>query len=333
MRKLFLISAMIFLVSVLVFSGSLAPRSSAKEPIVLKSISVFTAPHASWGMYDNFVKTVNKRAKGELVIKHIGGTAAIPMFEQGLAVKRGVVQMGYVFQGAYGGIVPEGVVLYFSRLPIAEEDKRGISDLLREVHAKGGLYFLGRPRDFDPKGLIYLWTKKKIQNPKQFAGMKIGTTSRRSIPNLKALGAKPAVFSFSESYSAFEKGVVAAFTGATGQIVASGMHEVAKYCIDHGVYNDGLAFVFNPDAWNKVPPHLQKLMADVLRDQQQTELDLYVKYINKNRKIAKDSGVEFIKFSPDDAKLFTDLAYSAAWDDVIKRYPKYGQRFYDLMEK
>jgi hypothetical protein len=74
-------------------------------------------------------------------------------------------------------------------------------------------------------------------------------------------------------------------------------------------------------------------MADVLRDQQQTELDLYVKYINKNRKIARDSGVEFIKFSPDDAKWYTDLAYSSAWDDVIKKYPKYGQRFYDLMEK
>jgi hypothetical protein len=35
----------------------------------------------------------------------------------------------------------------------------------------------------------------------------------------------------------------------------------------------------------------------------------------------KDSGIKFIRFSPDDAKRFTDTAYKAEWERVTAQYP------------
>ncbi len=303
------------------------------EPYVIKSVSIFSPPHASLKAYFDLIDRVNERANGELIINHIGGPEVMPMFDQAIAVKRGVIEMAFVWHGAYAGIVPEAEVVYASRLTLAEERERGVIDLLREIHAKGGFFYLGRPRDYDPEGLFFIWTKKRVEKPQDLAGMKIGMNSATTNPFTKALGAVPAVIGSTELYASLERGVVDSFMTARSTFVAFGMQELVNYVIDHGYYNDGLAFLINLEYWNALPQHLQKLVEEVHMEVQQDALVDYLEVVAKNKQAELDAGVEFIKFSPADAEWYIETAYSTYWENVIKKYGDLGQRFFELMEE
>ncbi len=303
------------------------------EPYVIKSVSIFNPPSAALVSYFELIDRVNERAKGELIIDHIGGPEVLPPFDQAIAVKRGVIQMAFVFQGAYAGIVPEGAVVYASRLTLAEERERGVIDLLREVHAKGGLFYLGRPRDYDPEGLFFIWSQQRVEKPQELVGMKIGSVTTAIIPFTKALGAIPSVVSFGDFYTGVERGVLDAHHNPYSSLTDLGMQEIINYGIDHGFYNDGLAFVINLEFWNELPQHLQELVEEVHMELQRDALAIYIEQKTQNKQVVLDAGVELIKFSPADAEWYIELAYSSYWEDIISKYPDLGQRFYELMEE
>ena len=161
--------------------------------------------------------------------------------------------------------------------------------------------------------------------------MKIGMNSPTTSYFAKALGAVPAVFALSESYTALERGIADAWMTVPVTLVGFGQQEVANYIIDHGWYHDGLAFLFNPETWNALPPHLQQLMEEVILEVQQEDTVTWLELTARDRQVAADAGVEVIKFSPADAEWYIELAYSSYWEDVLKKDPVYGPRFYELM--
>ena len=280
-----------------------------------------------------FVDMVNERAKGELIIQHIGSREVLPMFEMATAVKRGVIQMAFVRHGVYAGMVPAAAVVYASRLTLAEEQERGVIDLLREIHAEAGFYYLGRPRDYDPEGLFFINSKEKFEKPEDLVGKKIAHNGTTNIPFVKALGAIPVVLSGGDIFGAVERGIVDAYASPLTALVAAGVHEIVNYSIDHGHYNDGLAYLIGLEYWNTLPQHLQELLAGVMKDLQKEGLARRLEDAAFSRQATLDAGVEFIKFSPADAERFIELAYSSYWEDVIKKNPELGPRFFEIMEK
>jgi TRAP-type C4-dicarboxylate transport system substrate-binding protein len=51
------------------------------------------------------------------------------------------------------------------------------------------------------------------------------------------------------------------------------------------------------------------------------------------RKLYKASGIEFIQFSPMDAKKYLDNAYNATKEEFLKKAPKEGPRLLELLTK
>ncbi len=298
------------------------------------SVAVFFAPHPALVPYFAFIDKVNEQAKGELIIQHVGGPEAISMFEQGFATVRGVVQMAFVWQGAYAGVVPTARVNYLSKMSAAEEEKRGVIALLRKVHADSGLYFLGKPRDLDPAGLFFLYsTKKKIEKPQDLAGLKIGSESGATVPAIKSLGGIPVILPTPEVFPALERGVVDYWiTTPTSLVFAFSGHQLVKYKVDYGFYQDATAFLFNLDAWNRIPPHLQKLMQDIHKELQQEALADFTARTQAADQTTKDAGVEFVKWSEEDGKWFVDTIHNYVWDEIITRDPDIGKQFYKLIE-
>lgn len=349
MKRLFLVLSIVLVVGALTLASCAQPTPVPKpaptptptpapsppaKTYTISSVAVFAAPHTSLAPYNNFIKLVNERSKGQIVIKPTGGPEAIPAAEQANAAKRGVVQFAYVYQGAYAGIVPEARVNYISKLSLAQEKERGVLDLMRQIHAKQGLYYLGKRQDVDPAGLFFLWSKKKVDNPRSLAGIKIGSETGGNIPVIKSLGGAPTIVPASEAYPAMERGVVDYWiTTPTSLVETFGMQTLAKYVVDHGFYQDATAYLFNLDFWNSLPPDLQKLMQDIHAEVQKDALKSFVELTQKDVEICKKAGVEFVKFSPEDAKWYIDTIYDFVWKEVIAASPEIGQKFYDMMEK
>ena len=94
-------------------------------------------------------------------------------------------------------------------------------------------------------------------------------------------------------------------------------YEVMDYIIDHPYYGAATqGLVVNLDVWNKLPPHLQDLMNEVMVEVEDEMVPWFKDRDNTARKAFLDGGTEFIKFPPDDAEKFMEAADSVLWEIV-----------------
>ena len=309
-----------------------APIAAAEpKSVTLKAIS-FLPPMASKSkIFKKFLKQVEANSKGELKIKYLGGPEVVSMLEQGQAVKRGVIDMACLPGSMYMGLVPEAFLLCLSRISAEEELEKGIIDTLQPFYAKAGLYFLGEIFGSN-KGQFLIWTNKKVSRPQEFAGQRWGAGAPLFKAFTKAFGADMVIMPASESYTALERGLVDAWLYPAGSAIPLGIYEITKYVIDHPFWADYVGMILNIKKWNSLPEHLQKVLQDTLREMApelgRMNNEAEAKYIN----MAKDAGVKFIKFSPEDAKWFLDTIYGATWKWRIEAQPETATKIKQLID-
>jgi TRAP-type C4-dicarboxylate transport system substrate-binding protein len=68
-----------------------APLAAQAQEITLKAVNAFQEGTYYARNFERFVKKVNDEGKGLIQINYIGGPKAIPTFEQGNALRSGVV--------------------------------------------------------------------------------------------------------------------------------------------------------------------------------------------------------------------------------------------------
>lgn len=276
---------------------------------------------------------VKDKSKGELTIDLLGGPEVIPSLDQGSAIRRGVVDMGHVFSAAYSGLVPVGLTLPLSRLTPQEERQVGYYDFLKGEYAKAGLLFLGRGAVMDGPFNFNIIVKKKITRPQELAGMKIGGISPQTNAFLREIGAVPVLLPSGEIYVALDTGVIDGHWDATNTFAALKEYELKPYLIDHGFYQNNMTFIMNPESFNKLPQHLQKILLD---SQLELEKEVPVKYaqtIAESRKKCLDGGMTAVTFSPADVQWYIDAAYRAGWDEQVKLNPTLATKAKELLEK
>jgi len=316
------------------FMGSLllvclAVGYGAAAPIELKCISIYPEIHQSFQCFVMLRDRVNQRAKGELVIKHIGGPEAMGPFDQPKAVAKGVIDMAITFSGSYAGLVPGENLFSVSQIPFDKERELGFYDLMNEIHNKAGLFFLGRgaagyghkePRKW------HLWVNKKIKRPQDLAGMKIGAISPAMNNFARALGVAPVVVTATDLHTALERGVVDGQFNPMGSFLALGGMEVCKYYIDLTYATDNNVFIINLATWNRLPKHLQKLMTEVAIEVERDYPPIEVEFVKKCWEKMRSAGIEFIQFSPTDKDWFINLFYQAEWKALLEKYPEVASR-------
>lgn len=312
-----------------------APKPAPKpEPIVLKVVTAFPPAGlsnlAAWTLRDK----IKARSNGELVINILGGPEVMAATDLGMAVKKGVIDMAQVFAPGYGGLVPLTGALNISRLTGAEERASGFYDFFAELHAKAGLFYLGRAANSDGDNpFFYVWLKKKIARPQEIAGVKIGAVSAASNSFLRALGAAPVSTPFPEAYVALDTGVIDGIWFTIPDLTSIKMQELPLYMIDHPYYQSNVTFIANPDTWARLPQHLKNMMIQAVKEGETEVPALYREETNKHRKIMLDAGVQLIKFSPEDAKWYVDTAYNAEWENQFKLFPELAPKAKEMLTK
>jgi len=304
----------------------------AKEPIVLKTVSHLAPDNPHCTTNQPFIDMVNKRAKGELIIKFLGGPEVIPSFDQPEALKKGVVDILPTEPGSWFkplmGVAAD--ISGLSEIPAWKERETGAFEVYDELFRKfANAKYLGRPHG--GWGFNF-YTNKKIEKIEDFKGLNIRVMSLYA-PFTKKLGASPITIPPPEIHQAMERHILDGFMFPTFGITGYAWHEVTKYKIEPEVFQAEAVSVINLDVWNKLPKHLQELLMDVSKIMEYwgPADQMWIKQAEEYT-IAK-AGVQVISLPPKDAELFYNLAYETTWEEVLKGAPEYAAKLRKMLTK
>ena len=306
MRARFLIAA-----SVLAALGA-APIAASAQEVTLRAAS-FLPLSVNYGqIFKRWVDEVNKRGKGIVQIT-IVGPEAIPTFEQGNALKNGVVDMVSLPPTFYTNVCPECDAQILAPLHTPQLKKTPFWTALQKYTSqKLNAHILSAYGD----GVgFHIWTSKPpVDN--SLKGMRLRTTPNYT-PLFTALGVSLVQTAPGEVLTALERGVVDGYGWPEIGMFDLGWGAHTKYRIDPAFYNVLVNVLVNENKWKS------------LRDDQRAVLNRAAAWLEDEntrwvaeRKAAddkkiKDAGIQIVDLGPSHRK----LAYDVYWDFLAKRAP------------
>ena len=147
-------------------AGMMAAMTSSpavSQEMTLSGASCFPIGSPPSRPYEALVKEVNKRGKGILQIKMIGGAPAIGSpYTLTQKMSRGAYDVVGCTESYFGNVLPESPVFRFSDFPYSELRKNGGLAYLSNLLAEKGIHYVARHHDF---GKFHLWLSKPIDKP------------------------------------------------------------------------------------------------------------------------------------------------------------------------
>ncbi len=307
---------------IIVFLSIFSSQAYAAKPITLNLVSFVPKTNIHFQKWSElFVDKINKRANGELVIKYRGGPEIISPFDLGMSVSKGINDMALISTTFYTSLVPGADTNRFSELTTAEERKNGTYDLLQELHAKKGIYYLGELGPIRQNGYFYICLRNPVKTKEDFKGLKLGG-SPPFLPVFKALGSIPVRAALKEYYTSVERGVIDGNIVGLDVYSSMGEQEVAPFIIDHPAYKSVNVTIINKKKWDSLPDHLKELIKQVQLETEQSYPEIWDREQERIKKQLIADGAKFIKLEPDVAKWYVDTFYTVGWKYAEDHYPK-----------
>jgi len=304
-----------------VFNVGWATEALAKEPIELTML--FFGPAQIYEtkiVKKYFVDEVNEKAKGELKIVVKGGPEVMSIFDQPVAVKKGLIDMCLTSYTFFPNLVPGSELFRAAEFTPVELRKNGADDFFRGKCAKAGLYYLGNPMP-NPAKYFYILSRKKLQTKDDFKGVRIAG-SPPFFSFFTGLGAVPQTMkNLKDYFTLLERGVAEAHIASLSVFLGIGTYELAHYVIDEPFFNSTQVLLMNLDKWNSLPGHLQKLMQEVMLEAETTASSAQAEWVKSDQEKLEKAGTEFYKLSPEMAKWFLGTSIEAPWIEAEKKYP------------
>ncbi|HEX2333666.1 MAG TPA: TRAP transporter substrate-binding protein DctP [Burkholderiales bacterium] len=296
-------------------AAALAAGVAAAQETTLNAV-LFVPRNTTFGeIFVRFVEHVNREGKGLVQVKLIGGPDAIPTFEQGNAVKTGVVDMASVAPTFYTNFCPECDAQILAPLQTPRLKKTPFWTALDKYTVqKVNAHLLSAYGD----GIgFHIWTNKPVPSAGSFKGMRLRTTPNYQ-PLFAALGATQMQTAPGEVLTALERGVVDGYGWPGIGMFDMGWGPHTKFRIDPSFYNVVVNVLVNLDKWKSLRED-QRAFLNRMADWLETENVRWV----ADRKAAddkriKDAGIQVVDLGPGHRK----LAYDAYWEALAKRAPE-----------
>ena len=303
------------------------PLAAQAQEITLKAVNAFQEGTYYARNFERFVKKVNDEGKGLVQINYIGGPKAIPTFEQGNALRSGVVDMSNTTTSFVAGIVPEGLAITYTNQTMAEMRKNGAIDYLNKIMMEKGLYYYARTGE----GVqYYIYSNKRIDKA-DLTGLKL-----RIAPIYRdffqKLGANVVQIAPGEVYTALERGVVDGYGWPLLGIFDLGWHEKTKFRIEPGFYAIELGVIFSANTWRKLNPAQRAFLEKQAVWLESQNVDMAAKDAPAEIKKQQDAGLQVIKLDAEQSRILQKTAYDAAWDAVVKSSPAHGAKLREMLE-
>ncbi|MBI3709203.1 MAG: TRAP transporter substrate-binding protein DctP [Proteobacteria bacterium] len=273
-----------------------------------------------------FVDKVNKAGQGVVQIQVRGGPEVIGQFEQGDAVRRGVVDMAYLPVSFYAATVPEGDALVSSNVTPMEVRRNGGLDLMKQAHAKKlNAYYLGWI-DGGVQFHIYTTRPPKIgANGKlELAGFKLRGNPIYNAFFTEYLGASIASIPSTELYTALERNTIDASGWTSIGIMDLKWDNFLKYRVDPGFFQTDLGVIVNMDSWNKLSPTSKDLLTkSIIEYEQESYIAMQKQVVDEEKEMLR-RGLKIVKLDGAPAKEYVRSATEKTWDRMKDRLTKQG---------
>ena len=247
--------------------------------------------------------------------------------ELSAAVRDGRLDIVAAVHGFMSGTAP---ALSAGELPglfwDGDDYKRALDAFLAEEHKKiwekqfnANVLALGA---FDR---IVILSNKPLRKVEDFKGVKIRVPSAVASQLMHALGARPVQLAFAEIAPALSSGVVDAVMTDAGVSHGMGFYNISKFI---NVWRSGVvswAMVVNKDAWAKVPPDLQKVVAAEFKAIERDHFAAYTKH--SDAMIAKmvEKRMTYVEPpKPEIEKMYSEKYTKAVYDSFIELSGKSG---------
>ena len=293
--------------------AAFAGAASAQETTL--SAVLFVPPNTTFGeIFVRFVEQANKEGKGLVQIRLVGGPNAIPTFEQGNAIKNGVVDMASVAPTFYTNLCPECDAQILAPQMTPQLKKTAFWEALNKYTGqKLNAHLLSAYGD----GVgFHVWTSKALPGG-SFKGMRLRTTPNYA-PFFEVLGVSQVTTAPGEVLTALERGVVDGYGWPAIGMFDLGWGPHTKYRIDPGFYNVVVNVLVNLNKWRGLRDD-QRAFLNRMADWLETE---NVRWVAERKaadeKRLKEAGIQAVDLGPNHRR----VAYDAYWDALAKRAPE-----------
>lgn len=324
------VSAVIIIAVILGLSGTLLPYN--KAAMAADNVTKWrcqahvppTSSHYQHGLLA-VADALKKRTHGRLIIEPYPVGTFVPSKEIFSAVKRGMLEAGFIASATMISQVPLAAVS--NGLPFNLRDTLeaayflqilGIEQMMKEALAKQGLYYFS-----DSVNAWELALKKPIRSMEDFKGLKIRSTGIME-KYFGLIGAAPSYLPAPEVYPALATGVVegAHFGDAQGANNLK-FFDVCKYHLTTPLlFGAATVWVINQKAFDKLPGDIQKTINATVTEHFWRHTTANHFYNQETlKKIQKEDGVTLLSLPPAEYKKMQEAA-QPVWDDVAKKSPE-----------
>lgn len=301
------------------------------EPIVLKAVGFLPPAHDVTKQWLHFFEMVEERTDGQVVIDYLGGGEVISFLDAPMALLDGKVDIIASGAAFYKSLVPASRALEIGALSLEKGREVGFYDLMREVHKEAGFFFVGYSGVYHGP-MFYLWTTKPVTCLDDLKGMKVVTVMDVK-DALEKLGMILTPVVSAELYVSLERGVSQAYIGSMTGLIPRSLDEVLTCCIEHPFIGQGMTTVMSVEGWNQIPEDLQDKILEVQSEWEVWAREETLKLNEEHRQKLEAGGMQFVKFSPDEAEEFQSTFYEAIWKELEEDAPEYVDQFREMLGK
>ncbi len=319
-----------FIVAVLTLFCFPNPSVSGEKKYTLKAITAFPKNHAVFVSLPEFIKRVKEKSGGRLEIKWIGGPEIVKGFDQGEALRSGMIDMLlYIPTSWLKSVLPIVDAKGLSQYTAPEERENGAfafwQDTFRSVNIKH-LGFWSTSLKFQ------LYTIDKITTLDDLKGKTIRVMPLY-LPFIKALGASPITMAPSDLYTALQRKVVDGYIWLEFGSVTSGWNEVVNYMTTPTIFRGEATAAVNLDTFNKLPKDLQDILTETMAEMEIYDNEQMDRMVKEEKEAMLKGGMEVVELPEEDAKKITTMAQAITWQTIIDKNPDLGPKFRTMTTK
>ncbi len=304
---------------------TLGPIAQAQE-VTLRA-AMFVPPNTTFGeMCGRFVEHVNSTYKGTVQIRVVGGPDAVPPFEQGNALRTGVLDVACLPPAFYVSAMPEADVAILSTLNFRQQRQSGAWDALNKAHnQRMNAWLLAAYGD----GVeFHVFTNRPVSSIDDLKAMKLRTTPNYT-PFFSTIGATLINTPPGEVRTALERGVVDGYGWPLIGIFDLGWGSFTKFRIDPGFYNVVVNVLVNFPKWTSLTDAQRAALTKGAEWLENENTKWAAEKVASERKRQAEAGIKPAELGPS----FRKQAYDAYWAELNKRAPEAVKSLRPLFDK
>lgn len=264
-----------------------------------------------------WTKKVEEATNGEVKIEWIGGPESLPPKDQFESVRSGLIDIAFSTNAYYGNVIPVTDSLTLSNYTPSEERDNGYYDYLSKVFQENGVTYLGRMLSEQP---FYLWSNEKVSSLEDLKGKRY-RASPTYYTMMKELEITPVEIVAADVYTSLERKMIDGFGFPVLGPRDSAWTEVTKYVVKEPFLNQNTTILMNTSTFQSLSKESQEKLIQATAEFENEMVEYFKQKNEMEWKALQESGVEIIKFSPEESKEFNKIWTDAAWADLEGKVP------------